>query len=429
MSSAQKIVGGDLVDDDTQQATVPADIDSDFGGRDQNAADDQRAVVSASDSPLGGETSEVLAPSGSMSLPPIPLSGEGDLGGRDVHYLAVASPDTDRGDQERCVPPWLSVSPICDLLRELHRNRQDLHRAEKSLTLQIKAKCRRLCHNEYQKQTGKELTKGQVTPLAERLYRLMLGKKAVDHDLPEDQSPSVDSQDGDGGEDRAEREIQSHDVDALASIARAISEPFITARAILIRERKAYEKRMAKQAEQLPVWETFGKVRGFGIGCLGAIVGECGDLGNYSSVAKLWKRLGLAVINGERQRCIVGTDDAKKELAKLHGYSPSRRAVIWNVGQTMFKAQSQRVDKNTGEVKIEAGEYRRVYDERKAYELARAPEMKPIFAHRRATRYMEKRIVRDLWRAWRDCSSEEAKAELSPKVRVPSPTNTAETVE
>src|SRR5690606_26062202 len=30
-------------------------------------------------------------------------------------------------------------------LRELHRKRQDFHRSEKSLTLQVKAICRRLC--------------------------------------------------------------------------------------------------------------------------------------------------------------------------------------------------------------------------------------------------------------------------------------------
>jgi hypothetical protein len=61
---------------------------------------------------------------------------------------------------------------------------------------------------------------------------------------------------------------------------------------------------------------------------------------------------------------------------------------MWNIGDALIKGNR-------------AGKYRTFYLRRKEYELQRDPEMKPIKAHRRAQRYMEKRLLRDLWRAWR----------------------------
>jgi hypothetical protein len=52
------------------------------------------------------------------------------------------------------------VDLICDRLIELHRQRQDLHKAEKSLTLQIKANCRRICKGDKEE--------------AEKLYKTIL---------------------------------------------------------------------------------------------------------------------------------------------------------------------------------------------------------------------------------------------------------------
>lgn len=231
-------------------------------------------------------------------------------------------------------------------LRELHRQRQDFHRAEKSLTLQAKAICRRLCAGDKDE--------------ANKLYAAM--EKGAD--------------------------------DAQAEMARMLTEPFIQARSILEGNRKRTEKAMEKSAKTLPVAQWVDGIKGFGIASLAAVIGEAGDLSNYPTHSHLWKRLGLAVIDGGRQRLMPGAD------AIIHGYSPGRRSVVWNVGQCVFKAQSQRVDKETGEVKIEAGEYRKLYDARKEYELPRV-EGKKAHAHNRAMRYMEKKLMRDLWKAWR----------------------------
>jgi hypothetical protein len=234
---------------------------------------------------------------------------------------------------------------VCDRLRELHRQRQDLHRAEKSLTLQIKAKCRRLCGGDKKE--------------AEVLYRAMSGKG--EHDL--------------------------------AAMALAVSAPFLEARSIIKPQREAQEKAMEREAKKLPVWEWVEQVKGFGIGGLAAIVGEAGNLGDYDTHSKLWKRMGLAVIGGERQRRVKG------DAAIEQGYCASRRSVVWNVGSSLFKAQSARMDKETGEIKTPAGFYRLIYDKRKEYELGRV-ETKG-HAHNRSTRYMEKKLIRDLWNAWR----------------------------
>lgn len=233
-------------------------------------------------------------------------------------------------------------------LRELHRKRQDFHRSEKSLTLQVKAICRRLCAGDKDE--------------ADKLYTAM----------------SKGAEDG------------------QAMVAKDWTEPFIQARSILEGNRKQVEKDMAKVAKTLPVAEWVDGIKGFGVGSLAAVIGEAGDLSNYPTHSHLWKRLGLAVIDGGRQRLVPGAD------ALVHGYSPSRRSVVWNIGQCVFKSQSQRVDKETGEVKIEAGEYRKVYDARKEYEMDRV-ETKG-HAHNRATRYMEKKLMRDLWKAWRACN-------------------------
>lgn len=143
-------------------------------------------------------------------------------------------------------------------------------------------------------------------------------------------------------------------------------------------------KAMALAAEQLPVWSTFGKsVRGFGEVSLAVIVGEAGDLANYSTEAKLWKRMGLAVLDGKRQG--NPGDGASKEVWIAHGYNPSRRSRVWNIGDALIKGNRD-------------GKYRTLYLARKEIELARG--LTKLHAHRRAQRYMEKRLLRDLWKAW-----------------------------
>ncbi|WP_091739820.1 hypothetical protein [Phenylobacterium immobile] len=184
----------------------------------------------------------------------------------------------------------------------------------------------------------------------------------------------------------------------MAEIAFAATFPLVEARDGVEKHRKAVEKRLAKLAAQLPVAEFVLGVRGVGIASLAAIVGEAGDLSNYSTVAKLWKRMGLAVMLDGRQRRVSG------EAALAHGYSPARRSVVWNVGACIVKA---------------GGPLKTVYDARKVYELERV-ETKG-HAHNRAQRYVEKRFVRDLWVAWRRAGSDQGSADAH--IRCVAPAN------
>lgn len=166
----------------------------------------------------------------------------------------------------------------------------------------------------------------------------------------------------------------------IVAASAAVRKPFDDIEAVALKE-------MSALAKQLPAWQTFGvDVRGFGVASLAVIVGEAGDLANYSSVAKLWKRMGLAVINGVRQGAPGKGASADEWIA--HGYSPVRRSRMWNIGDALIKGNRD-------------GAYRTAYLARKEYEIARDPEMRPIVAHRRAQRYMEKRLLKHLWQAWR----------------------------
>lgn len=150
-------------------------------------------------------------------------------------------------------------------------------------------------------------------------------------------------------------------------------------------------RQMEKLAKSLPCWVTFGEpIRGFGAASLAVIVAEAGDLSSYSTDAKLWKRMGLAVLGGIRQGGLSRSAKAEDWIA--HGYSPMRRSRMWNIGDSLIKGNRD-------------GKYRTIYLQRKVHERQRDPEMRLIHAHRRAQRYMEKRLLRDLWRAWRKTKS------------------------
>lgn len=266
----------------------------------------------------GGPASSRVTSQGELSAPAgfqIGSSAEGEV---DHHLDATHS---------RCV----DLANTIDEIREQWRRRQAWHRAEKSLTLQSKALCRRLVGGEI-KEAGK-------------LYDAALGKG--DHDL--------------------------------SSVALAAIFPLIEARKTIDAHRKLVERRLAKLAKGLPVAPWVISVRGFGLPSLAAIVGEAGDLSAYANPAKLWKRMGLAVMpDGSRQRRVAG------EAALEHGYSPSRRSVAWNLGAVIVKV---------------GGPYRLIYDARKVYETERVATKG--HAHNRAQRYAEKRLLRDLWIAWR----------------------------
>lgn len=120
-----------------------------------------------------------------------------------------------------------------------------------------------------------------------------------------------------------------------------------TARSTWDDQRKTYEKRLEETAKKLPVYRWWKAIAGAGAPGLGILIAEAASLadktephghrwsiGEYRSVSGLWKRMGLAVINGRRQRRV--TDPAE---ALLHGYVPRRRAECWTLADSMLKHQ------------------------------------------------------------------------------------------
>jgi hypothetical protein len=219
-------------------------------------------------------------------------------------------------------------------IQQLWRMRQRWHRAEKSLILQGKAVCR-----------------------------------------------AWTSGDKDAASDLWDSVLSGADEEAILIMALT---PFIQAIERFEPMRKSIEKELKKAARKLPVHPWVKDVKGFGDLNLAALVGECGDVGAYRNHSALWKRMGLAVIEGERQRKKANAEDAL-----VHGYNPSRRAVAYLLGDTIIKGNG-------------TGPYRQLYLARKEIEIARVDDVKTkAHAHNRAARYMVKRLLKDFWRAWR----------------------------
>lgn len=259
--------------------------------------------------------------------------------GEDLRFGGAGEAVHCSGDTQRSIDRF--ADPLVAEIVETWRARQDMVRAQQKLTLQAKAICRRF-------------TAGDKTE-AEKLYGAIAGKG-------------------------------SH---PFADAAGMAISGLLAAQVPLITQRDAYEKHLGKLGKRLPIAHVADEIKGVNHKTLATIVGELGDLSAYEKgVAGIWKRAGLAVINGERQR-----KKSDKDEAILHGYAPARRSTFWNIGAALLKAQG------TGE---NALEYRQVYDERKEYELANG--LPKAHAHNRAMRFMTKRLLRELWRSWRDAS-------------------------
>lgn len=198
----------------------------------------------------------------------------------------------------------------------------------------------------------------------------------------------------------------------------------VAARLPFDRIEKSAENELERLVEELPVWLDFAEnIKGFGLIGLSVIVGEAGNLAKYPDAGLngdkqhrlsdperygpdcLWKRMGVAVVDGVRQGGL--SKSAAKADWIAHGYNRKRRSRLWTVGDSLIKGNGD-------------GPYRQIYLTRKDYERQRAeangltvvPQVKipkgraaefmsDGHVHRRAQRHMEKRLLRDLWQAWR----------------------------
>lgn len=305
----------------------------------------------------------------------------------------------DDGGHLRIVTPSASAAVIAEIT-QLWRMRQRWHRAEKSLILQGKAICRSFLaiddlHSENEKAREKAQTAVKVA--ANKLFDSARAGEAVD-----------------------------------PNVAVAIAPFLMSIDATFEPQRAALERRLRKLAEALPIWKSWGAdIRGFGALSLAAIVGEAGDVGSFSNPAKLWKRMGLAVIGGERQRKKSGAEDA---LA--HGFNPSRRAVMWNIGGGLIGGMGHGPRPRVGEdiearedwtayqkmfVRVIRGELLKVSDtwdgsEHTRPNVGRNGEVFESYSSHvaaRAKRRVEKQFLVDLLIAWKAAASQTRHEHLS----------------
>ena len=157
--------------------------------------------------------------------------------------------------------------------------------------------------------------------------------------------------------------------------------PYQTAMTALEDQKAVVEKALTKAAKKHPLWLSWGvDVRGMGAMTFAGLIGEAGDpIEEYRTISGLWKRFGLAVIAGGRQRKVAG------EGALKHGYNPNRRGFAYQIAESLLR-------------KSQEGDYfRTLYTDKKAVELAKGINL--AHAHNRAMRHLSKTVLKDAWLA------------------------------
>lgn len=159
---------------------------------------------------------------------------------------------------------------------------------------------------------------------------------------------------------------------------------------------KARLKAMLDELPALPqaVLDYADSIHGFGLASLAQIVAEAGNLSRYANPAKLWSRMGLGL--------------SPEGGTRYEGRSPRRRAIMAVIGGNFVKAAK--------------GTYRELYDLRKEFERTKPPCGKqskqpdgslgpacidpeanccrPGHVNNRTLRWVEKRLLLNLWRVW-----------------------------
>lgn len=191
-------------------------------------------------------------------------------------------------------------------------------------------------------------------------------------------------------------------------------------------EREKPEAAMRALARQLPVYQSFVKgTCGFAEIGLAMIVGEAGDLTNYSGPDKLKRRMGLAPYCGKAPSTWARCGGLKKREWTMIGYSRRRRSGMYVIAGALLKHKKK-------------NRYGALYAQYQAHELAKAKlaglkvragkkgDPTDDIAHGFITRKhiqfrVERRIAQqlliDLWRAWngqRSSGPHSAGAEPSP---------------
>lgn len=146
------------------------------------------------------------------------------------------------------------------------------------------------------------------------------------------------------------------------------------------------DRQLERLAKQHPMndWVT-NQAKGLSLRSFCILFGITGPLDRFPNVAKLWKYLGLAVVDGAAP---------KRTRGQKLDYSPHGRTRCYIIGESIVKAGG-------------GGKYRDSYDTKKAYYHETRPDWTLAHAHRAAMRYAVKELLKDMWVEWRRVMGEE----------------------
>ena len=241
-------------------------------------------------------------------IPLPPAAPIPEIAGQDVRESHVRLAGAERGaTQPMQTISGMPLAPSISALRELQRQRR--------FCIVSQSRCDRSCEAFIARYLG-------YSPDQDETARKEVWKRA---------SAIRREVEGSGGEGQIRAD--NHASHALSACAPIILNS-AAARLSWDQHRKHVEKEMRRLARSLPLWAWAYGIAGFGDLGVAIIVAETGDLSGYATKERVWKRLGLAVIAGERQQRKTGA-----EAAAAHGYSPQRRAEVWTIGDSLFRHQ------------------------------------------------------------------------------------------
>lgn len=173
---------------------------------------------------------------------------------------------------------------------------------------------------------------------------------------------------------------------------------------------KGIERQLVKLTKQHPMADWIAEQRGIGLPGFGRLLGVTGDIGRFPTVSKLWKYLGLHVVDGHAPKRVKGQSWTHTDCTFAHlltckpdcktdhhpacvpggvgtAYAPQGRVVCHQIGEAIVKVGGE-------------GAYRRAYDTKKAYYEAQRPDWTQARRHNAAMRFAVKLLIKNLWRAW-----------------------------
>lgn len=275
-------------------------------------------------------------------------------------FLPNPSPNAEAGQVGRAgkANDALPVSATLDHLAELQVRRKFYIGVVNKQTNAVKALVRRALGWRYDEEEG---DREKVNGRAARIVAAALAGK--------EQKP----------EDAETFAVLAFD---LATVAAAI-EPCTKAR-------HEIELEMKRIVRKLPIFAWAKDVKGLGELGLAVILAEAGDLSGYPKKGHLWKRLGLAPLDGKAMSTWRMTGGLSADDWTEAGYSPRRRAEIYAVvSEPLFRANT-----------VAAGPYRAVYDRRRERTAETNPDWTKAHSHMDGLRIMTKHMLRDLWQVW-----------------------------